>query len=55
MIEYIRRYKEALALFTRDERITEIPETKKVEEVVVETQNPVQFPDYLATKINILA
>ena len=44
-----------MALFTRDERITDIAETKKVGEVVVETQNPVQFPDHLATKVNISA
>jgi hypothetical protein len=55
MVEYIRRYRESLNFFTRDERITEIPEAKKVSEVLVETQNPIQFPDYMATKVNILA
>ena len=55
MDDSIRRYQNIIHFFTRDERIKTENITKKVNEVVVEIKNPIEFPDYMANNINFFA
>ena len=56
MTDVIRRYKEVMLWFHRDERIEEKSSKKKKGEVEVEYYDAidnVQYPDYMGQKINV--
>jgi len=57
-VDKIRRYKEVVNWFTRDERIDEIVYSLKSNGVSIETTNHIKpinyFGEWKATKINIL-
>lgn len=55
MTEGIRRYKEVMLWFHRDERIETLYEKKKKSSVPVEYYDAIDpIPDYMGTKINII-